>query len=119
MSKRINLNTAGFPPLTVFLYFLTVYSDAPWKLLLWAAAPGGSHATLGAKCVGKFYHGPRCLGVRTNHHNTAHLQGGFDDWGGGDLCGTMKCKVADQLWEFPLRHRCCCLFLEEANICPR
>lgn len=83
MSKRINLNTAGFPPLTVFLYFLTVYSDAPWKLLLWAAAPGGSHATLGAKCVGKFYHGPRCLGVRTNHHNTAHLQGGFDDWGGG------------------------------------
>lgn len=36
----------------------------------------------GLKCVGKFYHGPWCLGVRTNHHNTAHLQGGFDDWGG-------------------------------------
>ena len=43
---------------------LAVYSDAPWKLLVWALAPFQSHATLGAIWrAGKFYHGPWYLGI--------------------------------------------------------
>lgn len=69
--KGINLQTAGFPTL---FYSIDVYSDAPWKLLLWAVAPRRSHATLRAVVCRQVLSWALIPGRAQHDHNTSPLQ---------------------------------------------
>lgn len=78
--QNINLKScflwSGVPLHTFFFYFLAVYCDAPWKLLLWAVAPCRSHATLGATVCRQVLSQALTAGCGKHDHN---MQSHFDD----------------------------------------
>lgn len=80
----------GVPPLT--FHSRAVYSDAPWKLLLRAVAPCGSHATLGAIVCRQVLSWALMPGCAQHDHNKPPLQSNFDD-GGVDCSSSAKLLI--------------------------